>query len=1018
MPVVPRCGVAGDGRGGGGGSGPGGRQTSVGGARLNSEKGALVVAGADAEARGGPTSVGGVRPISEKGGLVAAAAGVDAEAISEKGGLVLAAVEEGARRGSGGGGVTSVSGVRLISEKGGLVLAAVEEEARRGGPPRGSRLGEAAARARNLSVALPPVHVEIERLRQAAAGRSDKVDFEADPSMLPPPTLADVLQGTAPDADGLPAISNRRGVNVQLLRKAHMMEQIRTLPVNDKLRAWIDEASVLQRRCEFDDSADTDRGPAGGSPERDGELAKIVARVRASIDTLKNVLAGLSPAAALDDALRDHKRETLQQQQQQQHQQQQHQQQQQLAPEPSPSKLSVGRSRATRRSLLTSNDSVMEQHVRGQLQSFGMKPRAGGVSPRVEEGSAAASSVESAVHALRLTVVDWLQQAAAKPELFLARTSGKKRRADGSSSLYASDDDTEDDDDDPRLVKSAAASSFFAQGSGSGKSAGSPRFRGPPDAAAANPGGGPPPDAADPPPAGAPAVASSSASLFQAAMTPVDASTSHASPLLAAAQQHLNMDYSFGLSAAAKRVGLTLSPAQIREVLTEFYHQPKHQTTAAMKKKQKFRLERRYIDVLKRESEQVARLKMKMAALEEELEEQRNVVQSASERGEPYESVQMLTNRVKRERALVESISAKRVKELEAKVEEMEDVFNEVREQSDSGLMLTDKLKTDYEGLLRDLQVIRTEWAKRAEQFRQKENEMQIMQQSRRKDDQLWRARLLEISRAVVGAMVTLPCALMTIKSSLPHGMNAVADSIDMTFEPLLTLIATTTQFAPQEGFKQTLRGVESIIRNFGVSSSPAPDGEDAPPPGDGKAEGTVSGLDESARQPIAFDSKLVEQLQEKLEMLATENRSKFREMRYIKHVIQYVCSQGDALIVNGAAELPRDEDDGQFPPRSVVAQDKDYAYAWIDERKMLDEFLSNLSRFVTHGGAKPNSVNSLISVLGYWKGGVADQLHDANDHHAQQENEAHTQLARAGSKIQRKAMTRRASIVQTIIAT
>ena len=91
--------------------------------------------------------------------------------------------------------------------------------------------------------------------------------------------------------------------------------------------------------------------------------------------------------------------------------------------------------------------------------------------------------------------------------------------------------------------------------------------------------------------------------------------------ILQEATRKENSCYADGVQAAAARTGRSLNPLQVREILQEFYNQPKNGLSSPLRKKQKTRLERRYIETLKRESEQTEKLNLVINRLKEQLEE-------------------------------------------------------------------------------------------------------------------------------------------------------------------------------------------------------------------------------------------------------------------------------------------------------------------------------------------------------------------------------------------------------------
>ena len=451
-------------------------------------------------------------------------------------------------------------------------------------------------------------------------------------------------------------------------------------------------------------------------------------------------------------------------------------------------------------------------------------------------------------------------------------------------------------------------------------------------------------------------------------------------PVLQAARQMER-----GISAAALTCGLSLSPEQVKDVLREFYLQPRYTTapSCSVRRKQKLRLERRYIETLKREEETVRRLKETIDELRSELEAKSAELEEdrRAKNGEEslaHGTVQMLNERVKRERALVETLSSKRVKELETKAAEMEQEFDTVVQSHEKSHVLFEKLKKDYDGLLEAVQCVRQQWEKKEVELAQKEKELELLQQGRRRDDQLWRARLVEVVKAMVHAMAPLPGAFAGLHTVLKNlGQHSSMPLLTGLMNPVLNMMTTAVKYAPHECFRATLTEITQLLETFIVTEHAADSDMDLNPP---SIEITNEVLAERAKvlaraTPQMHDHcmKLTEQLQEKIEMLATENRSKFREARYIKNVIQYACQLID-MIITGNSPVPEEGlgDKGMpFPPPHVVASDKDYAYFWLDEKKMLEEALTSLNLFAIHGGTKPNAVNSLLSVLGFWRENV-----------------------------------------------
>eukprot|EP00755_Sulcionema_specki_P008718 Sspe_Gene.41718::Locus_20190_Transcript_2_2_Confidence_0.500_Length_2512::g.41718::m.41718 len=422
--------------------------------------------------------------------------------------------------------------------------------------------------------------------------------------------------------------------------------------------------------------------------------------------------------------------------------------------------------------------------------------------------------------------------------------------------------------------------------------------------------------------------------------------------------------YDEGIRAAALAVGITLSKQQVAEILNEFYRQPRQLLSVPMRKKQKLRLERRYITVLKREAEQVRRLKDTIEDLRKQLAEKRAQEEAEVDEELAVETGVQASERFRKERAIVDSMASRKVRELESRVQELEDEYRNVSTANEESLELFDKLKTDYDTLLSELMSVKKRWVDREEQFKEREQEIERLQQGKRRDDQVWRSRLLEVTRAVTSAMSCIPevlTKLLTHVKSTSHVDKWRSDAVEALMGGLaasLQLVNSSISHVPQEGYRHTLDEVRAMILAHQAEC----------------AEG--SGADSEGSKPTPLRNTLVEQLQERMEVLATENRSKFREARYMKSTIAYVCKTVESII-NGTYEYGRDDTpeegarSGDFPPFDVVKYDKDYAYAWIDEKKMLQDMLGTLKLYIRHGGAKPNSVNSLIAVLGSWKEAV-----------------------------------------------
>ena len=86
---------------------------------------------------------------------------------------------------------------------------------------------------------------------------------------------------------------------------------------------------------------------------------------------------------------------------------------------------------------------------------------------------------------------------------------------------------------------------------------------------------------------------------------------------------------------------------------------------------------------------------------------------------------------------MVEAMSSRRVKELEAKVQEIEEDFNTVKAASSQSLSLFEGLKADYGVLCNELALIRKQWEQKEEEIKIKEKEIALLQQGRRRDDQV-----------------------------------------------------------------------------------------------------------------------------------------------------------------------------------------------------------------------------------------------------------------------------------------
>eukprot|EP01065_Artemidia_motanka_P006963 TRINITY_DN13406_c0_g3_i2.p1 TRINITY_DN13406_c0_g3~~TRINITY_DN13406_c0_g3_i2.p1 ORF type:complete len:760 (+),score=306.93 TRINITY_DN13406_c0_g3_i2:736-3015(+) len=465
------------------------------------------------------------------------------------------------------------------------------------------------------------------------------------------------------------------------------------------------------------------------------------------------------------------------------------------------------------------------------------------------------------------------------------------------------------------------------------------------------------------------------------------------SRILMAAKESMDDDdrYDEGLPPAARAAGYSLTPAQVKEILHHFYHQPKQPLSAPMKKKREIRLQRRYVDTLKREAEQVSKLRRINVDVRQQLLDAKREIAMLKEQEKAMEGSVPATIRsdgtaggewvsavelCRRGRQMLDrEMSGQRIKDLELHVRKLSAMYDAEKEGNEDSSELYEKLQADYLELSRELNALKAQWDEKEREFQRQRLQIDRLQQGRKEKDQLWRSRLLEVCRGVLDAMAELPLGLSLLRGLLvgsesvdkwrATAIAAVDGGIDTAYE----LVQQTIKYVPAEGYKITLEELQAQLlaeKDGRVAQAARPQ------------RGSVTAVfDCGGHEP--FDRRLFEQLHEKIEMLATENRSKFRELRYMKSVIAYVCKTSDE-IVSGTYDYSRDTDaepaeegpqmsgaSGDFPP-DVAREDKDYAYAWIDERKLMQELLTNLKRYVRHGGAKPNSVNSLMGVLGSWR--------------------------------------------------
>lgn len=307
---------------------------------------------------------------------------------------------------------------------------------------------------------------------------------------------------------------------------------------------------------------------------------------------------------------------------------------------------------------------------------------------------------------------------------------------------------------------------------------------------------------------------------------------------------------------------------------------------------------------------------------------------------------------------MMEQVNQQRLKQLDESVEHLKALYEQEREENATKYDDYDKLQTEYRLLAEKLQRLNKLWEEREVEFERQRQHLDRLQQGRREMDQIWRTRLIEVSSFVLSAVKKVPAALASLRSRLlsEGGIGWKQEAlagVDTSIRALLAMVEHTIPYAPQEGNKVTLEELQSSIADL------ADEGDRTP-----------------STNGVEFERRLFEQLHEKIEMLATENRSKYREIRYMKSLVAYLSKTADEVISgtydhSKDSEAPREDQklsNSDGIPSEVAREDKDYAYAWIDERKLLAELLTKLKLYVTHGGAKPNSVNSLLGVLGSWR--------------------------------------------------
>lgn len=391
---------------------------------------------------------------------------------------------------------------------------------------------------------------------------------------------------------------------------------------------------------------------------------------------------------------------------------------------------------------------------------------------------------------------------------------------------------------------------------------------------------------------------------------------------------------SVDMTEAARRAGVQLTREQLDQVLAEFYHRPA--PNQAQKQAELSRLKKRLAEALNRESEKTAMLRRHVTAQNEKIDDLTNTIMTLNRELSALKSgcvsdlrnVKELQQTNDQTNAIAEILARRKIREAS---EEVVTVMEEFQKQKEEHVVIAEKLAQLVErGKNADLSV------KRIEELWMKHKTYELQQEERRKaifgghkDDQ---QHFIHTMTSVLG-------------QSISYFSNVLNDPSNAR-ETVAAWATQMMQYAITDSLKIALSELTKLCSN-------------------------------STRSHPLRDDDLADSLLRRLDASLSENAAKYRESRFMRSTVRYVAQCVEAMcagtydeVVHGKRRVHENDDsrsnvhEEPFPPLTVVAPDGDYAYAWMEECKMLEVMFDNLRNALMGTEERVDATNALLAVL------------------------------------------------------
>jgi len=329
--------------------------------------------------------------------------------------------------------------------------------------------------------------------------------------------------------------------------------------------------------------------------------------------------------------------------------------------------------------------------------------------------------------------------------------------------------------------------------------------------------------------------------------------------------------------------------------------------------------------------EERAKLRTHIGRLQSQVESMRFALESTRESGRDFSDTS------ERDRLIVESLTAARAAQLEAAINDLRGINEELRA-SNAKLQLQERNnRAQFEALKEQVVCIQKVWKEKEATYKKMDDDLAAAWRGKRTDDKQWRTYTQEIFNLFVSGfsrMVPQVVAAFQQHPSCPHVRSCAMG--------LSELLDECKNNISSDSICVILTEMKAVLSSL-VSQGP---------------------IDEQTTTRVGVtDKDFVERLAVKLDNAMTELRVRYREDRYMRRTIEYFCKECFSII-HKTKHFAMTENALDFPPSEIVKDDVDYGYSFLEERKMLHGVLQTLQATIMTGIDKSEGVNALLRAL------------------------------------------------------